>query len=584
MLYILIFSTFCYAQETLVLDDCIKNTKSKLIAKLDSISKKAQQNPQESYNFALNILTNKKYRNNTRIQIYAHKLIGHSLNFSGKDIKARHHINIAYQLLTPKLKKSTLGISVTHDYACFFLQNNNLEYSLKLFSEVNTLLNEVCPKPNIQRFLNFKNIAEIYTKKQEFNKALSYYKKAKIEAEKLQNKLWLSSAYNNLGIFYYHFYEKNIEKNALSYYNKAKKQLDNTIEEHELFNANIDENIAHILKDQGLYKKSLAIYTNTSKIRRKYNKQYMAIQSDISRLHCFILQKNNKEVKQNIEIIDSYFRKDRNSNQNYSSHSFNIFSKLKLDYFKENKLYQEYQKTSTDYILFLNKKFKHLDSIDEKEISGYIDLQKQNFEKELKLEKEIAQKNEEIHLVDKKLLFIILIISALTIFTLLLLIKIKKTEYNQIKQENIINKLKLESKQKDIVNIVTNSSMRIDFLANILAKIKTGIKKDISKEQLIKPIVFELKSQKNIEERLVALQSDLSTVNAYFDTNLIEKYPNLTKMEREICSFIKLNLSTKEIANLRNTTADSVKMARYRIRKKLDIATSEELDQVIQSI
>ncbi|MBL4605685.1 MAG: hypothetical protein JKY02_08525 [Flavobacteriaceae bacterium] len=95
-------------------------------------------------------------------------------------------------------------------------------------------------------------------------------------------------------------------------------------------------------------------------------------------------------------------------------------------------------------------------------------------------------------------------------------------------------------------------------------------------------ILFDIKSQISIEKRFKALESDLSKANVNFDVNLIEKYPDLTKTEREICFYIRLNFSIKEISQIRSVTIGSVKMGRSRIRRKLNLSSKEELDKVIQ--
>ena len=86
------------------------------------------------------------------------------------------------------------------------------------------------------------------------------------------------------------------------------------------------------------------------------------------------------------------------------------------------------------------------------------------------------------------------------------------------------------------------------------------------------------------ENKLSLLQDKISEVNKSFDQNISSKYPNLTKTEREICSLLRLNLSIKEIASIRNSSTDSVKAVRYRIRKKMEVPKNEELEKYIQTL
>lgn len=72
---------------------------------------------------------------------------------------------------------------------------------------------------------------------------------------------------------------------------------------------------------------------------------------------------------------------------------------------------------------------------------------------------------------------------------------------------------------------------------------------------------------------------DKKIENAYdsFYTVLLEKYPNLTPNERKLCAFLRSGLSTKEIAILTFQNPQSIDVARYRIRKKLNLKNDDNL-------
>ena len=56
----------------------------------------------------------------------------------------------------------------------------------------------------------------------------------------------------------------------------------------------------------------------------------------------------------------------------------------------------------------------------------------------------------------------------------------------------------------------------------------------------------------------------------------------LSQTDLRLCVYIKLNLSTKEIAELMNIQPSSVEMARYRMRKKMDLDPSVDLRDILQ--
>jgi DNA-binding CsgD family transcriptional regulator len=69
----------------------------------------------------------------------------------------------------------------------------------------------------------------------------------------------------------------------------------------------------------------------------------------------------------------------------------------------------------------------------------------------------------------------------------------------------------------------------------------------------------------------------------FFDT-LKKRYPDLTPNELRLAALAKLNLSIKETATIMGITPDSVKTARYRLRKKLDMETEENLTEYLMEI
>jgi DNA-binding CsgD family transcriptional regulator len=105
---------------------------------------------------------------------------------------------------------------------------------------------------------------------------------------------------------------------------------------------------------------------------------------------------------------------------------------------------------------------------------------------------------------------------------------------------------------------------------------------------------------KNINNKLqITLKNDLSNIlnnkNADFEVfysnfeklypnfkeNISKKGTNLTVNELKLCAFIRLNLSSKEISKLLNITPESVHKARYRLRKKLNLSSKEDLSTFI---
>ncbi|MCE7993657.1 MAG: sigma-70 family RNA polymerase sigma factor [Roseivirga sp.] len=74
---------------------------------------------------------------------------------------------------------------------------------------------------------------------------------------------------------------------------------------------------------------------------------------------------------------------------------------------------------------------------------------------------------------------------------------------------------------------------------------------------------------------------ELEASNGRFQSQLKHRYPRLTSYDLRLCTYLKSNLSTKEIATLLNITPDSVKKAKHRLRKKLLLKPCDRWSEIV---
>jgi DNA-binding CsgD family transcriptional regulator len=58
---------------------------------------------------------------------------------------------------------------------------------------------------------------------------------------------------------------------------------------------------------------------------------------------------------------------------------------------------------------------------------------------------------------------------------------------------------------------------------------------------------------------------------------LKEKFPSLSQNDLKLCAYLKMNLSSKEMAQLMSITIRAVEVSRYRLRKKLNVSSDTNL-------
>lgn len=149
-------------------------------------------------------------------------------------------------------------------------------------------------------------------------------------------------------------------------------------------------------------------------------------------------------------------------------------------------------------------------------------------------------------------------------------------EYNirqaRKKQEQDRIKADLKAKSKELANISFNNAKRNRQLNEI------------------KSMLTDRKTVALIDTYL-ADESDWEKSEEYFNViydGLLEKlkstYPGISKTDMKICVYTKLNLSTKEIADIMNISVRSVEMARYRLRKRLGLSPGQDIAQMLKDI
>ncbi|OSY89519.1 hypothetical protein WH52_02475 [Tenacibaculum holothuriorum] len=158
-------------------------------------------------------------------------------------------------------------------------------------------------------------------------------------------------------------------------------------------------------------------------------------------------------------------------------------------------------------------------------------------------------------------------------------------KYENTKLEKRLLETEIAYKQKDLIDLATTISENTkwrDYLLNSLKKIKDS--KGKTKEKNLNELVNEIKVKTSIEKNRLEYQSKIDILNNEFYNNLLDKYPNLSKNELRLCSLLKLELSSKEIAQIQNIELQSVYINRSRLRKKMKLNSDENLNNILKKI
>jgi len=105
-------------------------------------------------------------------------------------------------------------------------------------------------------------------------------------------------------------------------------------------------------------------------------------------------------------------------------------------------------------------------------------------------------------------------------------------------------------------------------------------KSNLELNKLVRKIGNEINSEDNFYQFKIKFQKS----HPDFFEKLYQLNPSLTHTDLKICAFIKLRMSPEDMANLLSIEKKSVEMAKYRLKKKVNLSKEENLNTFILSI
>lgn len=160
-----------------------------------------------------------------------------------------------------------------------------------------------------------------------------------------------------------------------------------------------------------------------------------------------------------------------------------------------------------------------------------------------------------------------------------------KLQLEKTEEERRNVEMELEYSKKELTNFACYMQSKNELIEKIKVMIRESYKdaKPEIKTQL-KTINAFITQYQNKEENIGPLMEEIERVNAEFIVRLTTRHPDLSKNEKQLASFLRIDFSTKEIALLVGSTPKTVNMARYRLRKKLGLETDEGLSEYMKKM
>ena len=457
-------------------------------------------------------------------------------------------------------------------------------------------------------------IGSLHTYQDEWIEALEYFQKALVLSEKYKLRKTEGHAYNNLGSIY-----KSLEKydKALECFNKA---LEISTE------LGLKDVVYYIYGNLGI----LYATQGDKKLAESYFKKLLQISRDekdevVEAFAMVSLGDFNVDIQNYQEALSYYHQaleKADAVNANYSGPKSLFFANVyagigKAQYFLNNydtaidyltKGFEKANETgqlsivaeSADKLSYAYElrnqtasalKYSRIyqatrDSLQNMDnVRRVTEIEMQNKFDKLMAEKEFEQALSDARQKRNEAIYLLIIggsFLGLVIFLLLFLLQKSRnkrvkleSENLQLEKENLYNDLAYKNKEltTNVMYLLKKNEL-IHSVCDKLKKAKMSFK--VENRILVEDVIRDLESAskgdiwKEFELRFQEVHSD-------FYKKLNELFPNLTPNELKLCAFLRLNMSSKDIAAITFLSVNSINIARHRLRKKLNIEQEENL-------
>lgn len=146
----------------------------------------------------------------------------------------------------------------------------------------------------------------------------------------------------------------------------------------------------------------------------------------------------------------------------------------------------------------------------------------------------------------------------------------------------------LQHKSQEMANLMINFVRKNEMLTEIkseIFKVASSLKGEGAREgkQLLLIINGKIDSNIQSDEVLKRIEDQFDLIHNNFMKRLHARHPDLSDNERMMCAYLKMNLSTKEIAPLLNISVRGVETIRYRLRKKFGLEREDSLTDYLSN-
>lgn len=147
-------------------------------------------------------------------------------------------------------------------------------------------------------------------------------------------------------------------------------------------------------------------------------------------------------------------------------------------------------------------------------------------------------------------------------------------------QESLRNKQIIQNNQI-LIEEFKKCQITLNTISEKIKLLDASVDK-VSEKSILKEIKLLLKNEnENFRNRIALLDYDAEN-SISLDFILKLAFPHLTKREVQLCNLILLGVGTKEIAQIQSIEPQSIKTAKHRLKKKMNLNQEETIKSFLE--
>lgn len=163
---------------------------------------------------------------------------------------------------------------------------------------------------------------------------------------------------------------------------------------------------------------------------------------------------------------------------------------------------------------------------------------------------------------------------------------LEKTEKEFIRLQKEKLEAEINHKNAELATATMNLVQKKEFILKLkaeLAQLQKGPQESSDTPELRK-LLKTLGEEEKLNKEWDHFAQHFNSVHGNFLQILKSKFPLLKPHEMQLCAYLRMNLSSKDIAPLMSISVRGVEISRYRLRKKLNLSTEENLVQYLMDL